>query len=120
MDKINRALSGVEENSALIRSLDYSLRALVKKTFRVTVVSGKNGTVNGASGTVFGKATADGECAAIVRFDGSSASLVFNGAKLATSASPMFVKLPEGKGVLGLSAQRSNAVCMIIGCASVS
>lgn len=107
MDKINRALSGVEDNAARIDSIC----ALVKSRTHSTVAVGK--TVGAY--TSFGSFTVSGGAAVIVAFDGGGCDLMLGDDKIASGASPMLAAPSRGSGELRLSSARSNARALIIG-----
>lgn len=101
MDKINRALSGLDDNTARLEVLARRINSAVVK-----------GTTDGGV-TSFGTLGADGG-AAIVAFDGGACDLVFCGKVVASGASPLFAKL-SGSGELKLSASRTNARGIVFG-----
>ncbi|MCM1368003.1 MAG: hypothetical protein NC184_04250 [Roseburia sp.] len=111
MDKINRALLGVEDNSVRIEAV----RALLKRSTGATVLSGVTATAGGTSYTTFGTVAVSQGAAVIAVFDGGSCSLDFAGKQIATRSSPIVGVLPVGTGELKLSAARSNALALVLG-----
>lgn len=102
MDKTNRALIGVQDNTLRIETIAKRASSVV-----VTGVAS-----NGA--TSFGTLSVDGG-AAIIAFDGGACELTFGGKTVASGSSPLFAKL-SGSGELRLSVARSNARGLVFGC----
>lgn len=107
MDKINIALSATEDNAAAIRELSKSLARRTK----CRLVSGT--AANGS--TSFGQITSDGNVGVVITFPGTSVTLTFGGATIATGTSPIIAVLPAGTGEAKLAAAVQNASALIIG-----
>lgn len=110
MDKINRALLGVEDNSARIEAVC----ARLKRSTGAAVRTGDAASASGTSYTSFGTVSAPQGAAVIAVFDGASCELRFGGKSVASRSSPI-VGVIVGSGELKLSAVRSNARALIIG-----
>lgn len=110
MDKINRALLGLEDNSARIEAV----LSLLKRSTNVVVLSGTTVSAS-ASYTSFGTVSSSGGAAVIAVFDGNSCELKFANKSVATRSSPILGVLPCGVGELKLAGVRNNARVLIIG-----
>lgn len=105
MEKITRALLGVEDNALKIASLE---KKLAKRAVPVCIYGDISGSI-----TTFGEVKAD-NCLALVTFGGGSCTLYFNGESVASGSSP-FIAMLDGTGELKLSAARSDVRAILLG-----
>ncbi len=95
MEKLNRALLSLEDNTARIET--------IARRATSTVITG----TAGGGVTSFGTMKADGG-AVVIAFDGAACDLSFVGTTVASGTSPLFAKL-TGSGELKLNGERGNA-----------
>lgn len=108
MEKINIALSAIEDNAAAIRELN---KKLIKRTASRVVIG-----VPGKNGMSFGQVTSDGNVAVIVSYSVTGAiPLYFCDEEIIESTPPLFAVLPVGTGELRLKTNPRFAYAMILG-----
>ena len=107
MEKINIALTEIEDNAVAIRELD-------KKLLRRTKCRLVSGTVADGN-TTFGQITSDGGVGVVITFPGTSATLKFGGATVITGRSPIIAVLPAGTGEAVFPSVYQGALALIIG-----
>lgn len=108
MEKINVALSEIEDNTNAIRELNKKLTSRTKCRFAVGNVAN--------SVASFGQVTSDGGVGVIVVIPSTTMlTLTFNGETVVTSQSPIVAVLPAGTGELVISPATTSARALIIG-----
>lgn len=106
MDKISRALLGVEDNAVRISALEKKIAQKPSFLYLTGVYDGTN--------TVFGEVKAE-NCLAIITFSGTdAASLRVNKKSMGSGTSP-FVTVVNGNGELRLVGNKTSAKAFLIG-----
>lgn len=111
MDKINRLMSQIDDNTARIESIDRSLRALITAKTSMCVATG---VAVGGTETSFGNVDSTQPFIVIAYFDGGSCQLRIDDRAIGEGASPI-VAHADGSGELKLSAVRGNARVAVFG-----
>lgn len=110
MEKINIALSAIEDNTVAIRELNKKL--LARTACRVVMGKPSNDDSNT---TTFGEVTSDGTVGIVVSILTTTASLTFGGVTLVTSKAPLIAVLPAGTGEVRISSIQQGSRALIIG-----
>lgn len=111
MDKTNRLMSLIDDNTARIEAIDRSLRALVSAKTSVGIAAGVK---SAGTETLFGTVSASDRYTVMAYFDGAACSLKVDDAVIGTGTSPIIVST-AAIGTLKLSAARDNARVAVFG-----
>lgn len=122
MDKINRALAGVEDNMLRIVAAENRISAAetriaaAERGTKLTLAVASPKLAGGINSASFGNIKVDGKAVAIVIFDGSSSTLVLGRNIVKSGTSPIMAELPKTTGELEVTGV-TEATALIIGAA---